>query len=127
LDVFSRLVELTSELHDEWFGTEFSILFESKEFSEVSSIIWKYLKTVLFSSIILTQPFIDFLANNIRKNNLANNKYLLQITPTIMIIYEIYRNVYFIAERFGTHGIPTLEKQLKVLAASLMVKLHINT
>lgn len=91
---------------------------------KISKVVWKYLKTVLFSCIVLTQPFIDHLSTLIRKNKLKNCMKTLR--EGITDVLDMFASLHFITMKFGDGGIIILEKQWKILISSLLVPIFLT-
>lgn len=88
------------------------------EFASLSKFIWKYFKGIIFSSIVIIQPFIEYLATSLKSGVVLHAD---QSKNAIENIYLIYSNLQFVSQKFGPIGISTINQHLQIMAGILLL------
>ncbi|KAJ3274569.1 mitochondrial inner membrane protein required for protein import [Terramyces sp. JEL0728] len=115
--IFEKFHRYCSNLSIKWQECSFSSAETDKDSEMLTKKIWKYFQVVLFSYLVIVEPF----ANNIKRRFLKQGRVEPKvILPTINSILVNMQNLNFIIARFGSGGLPQFESQYAVLVSAIL-------
>jgi hypothetical protein len=94
---------------------EFCDSHHSEPTNERQAKLWKFLKTVLFSYLLITESFCKGL---VRLMGIPCSKEItVSVQSSVFCILSSLRNMHFVTARFGLGGLPLFETQIAVICA----------
>jgi hypothetical protein len=80
---------------------------------------WKYLKAILFSSLLLTEHLSSHLKRRLGAH--LDEKETRSLGDLLSSVFKCYHSLHFITIRFGVGGLPLFENQIGVYCAMMVL------
>ncbi|KAJ3260464.1 hypothetical protein HK103_000606 [Boothiomyces macroporosus] len=115
--IFEKLRMFNRDLSISWQECSFSAVEPNKENEALIKKIWKYFQIVLFSYLVIIDPFSNIVKRRFLKKEDVAPSVILPIVNSILITLQ---SLNFIISRFGSGGLPQFDSIYAVLIATIL-------